>query len=217
MDRKQIIRHYQENRNEIEQRLEEFESVGEENDYRLFMELAFVILTSQSSAKKSWAAVEELDNRNLLSEGGREEIAEVIAFHEIQYEERKADYIVSNREMLSQPTLQNPTKELKLRDRVDGDPEKTRKWMVENLKGVGWKGASHFLRNVGIGEFAIISNYILKSLYSLEIVEDVEPPKNEEEYLNLEEKLEDLSAELEIPLDALDLVLWSMETGEIFK
>lgn len=219
MKAEEIKQHYKKNKEEIEQRLEDFEQLKESNDYRLFMELCFVILTSQSSAKKAWKAVEQLDNLNLLLEGSKSEIAEVLRQNEIQYEENKASYIVDNREFLSQPTLKNPTKELKVREKLNTQSlEKTREWLVENIKGLSWKGASHFLRNIGYGDdFAIISSYISKSLFKLQITEEAKLPENKEEYFEQEEKMKELAEELDISIQALDLVLWSMETGEVFK
>lgn len=219
MNPENITRHYQENKEDVEERLEDFRDLRESNEYRLFMELCFVILSSQSSAKNSWKAVEQLDNQNLLLEGDKSEIANVLRQNEIQYEENKAVYLVENRELLSQPTLKNPTKELKIKEKLNLDNlEKTREWLVENIKGLSWKGASHFLRNIGYGdEFAIVSSYISKTLFKLELIEEAELPENKEEYLEHEEKVRELAEEVGISIQALDLVLWSMETGEIFK
>ena len=214
-----IENHYEKTQQEVETRLNEFEQLRDASDYRLFMEVVFVILTSQSSAKNAWKAVEQLDSQNLLIEGDKSEIAAVLRSNEIQYEENKAGYIVENRKFLSQPTLKNPTKELKLREKLDlNDLEKSRKWLAKNIKGISWKGSSHFLRNIGYGnEFAIVSSYISKNLFKLGLIEEPTQPKDREEYLEQEEKVKQLAEELNIDIRALDLVLWSMETGEVFK
>lgn len=219
MNSEDIKQHYRENEDEIENRLNKFRELRESNDYRLFMELCFVILTSQSSAKNAWKAVEQLDDQNLLLEGDKSEIAHTLRQNEIQYEENKASYLVENRKFLSQPTLKNPTNELKLKEKLNlEDLEKTREWLVENIQGLSWKGASHFLRNIGYGDsFAIVSSYISKTLFKLEIIEEAKLPENKEQYLEQEEKVRELAEEVGIDIQALDLVLWSMETGEVFK
>lgn len=219
MNSEDIKQHYEENSEEIQDRLEEFRSLRDSNDYRLFMELCFVILTSQSSAKNAWKAVEQLDNQNLLLEGDKSEIAGVLKKNEIQYEQNKANYLVENRKLLSQPTLKNPTNELKIKEKLNlNDLEKSREWLLDNIKGLSWKGASHFLRNIGYGDnFAIVSSYISKTLFQLELIEDAELPKNKEEYLKQEKKVRKLAEKVGIDIQALDLVLWSMETGEVFK
>lgn len=218
MELEEIREQYRENKEVIEKRLEEFSELRDASEYRLFKELVFVILTSQTSAKKAWEAAEQLDREDLLLNGDESEIAEVLRDNEVQYEENKASYIVENRETLSQPTLQDPTKELKLSYKIDEDNlEKTRRWMVDNLKGVGWKAASHFLRNVGYRDVAIVSNYIAEDLYELGLIDSAKIPSDEKAYLEAEQKMEKLSKEVDISVEALDLVLWSMETGEVFK
>jgi N-glycosylase/DNA lyase len=219
MNPEDILNHYEQNREEIENRLEEFKELREANDYRLFMELCFVILTSQSSAKNGWKAVEQLDDLNLLLEGDKSEITKILQKNEIQYERNKAQYLIDTRKLLSQPTLKNPTNELKIKEKLNlQNLEKTRKWLVENINGLSWKGASHFLRNIGYGDdFAIVSSYISKTLFKLQLIEDAQLPKNEEEYLEQEKKVRKLAEEVGISIQALDLTLWSMETGEVFK
>jgi len=219
MNTDKVKAHYRKRETEIEKRLEQFRALRDESDYRLFIELVFVILTSQTEAQKAWKATEELDEKNLLMEGNKDQIAKILKRNEVKYEENKAKYIVENREFLSQPTLKNPTKELKLKEKLDlDDLEKTREWLVENIKGISWKGASHFLRNIGYGdEFAIVSSYISQSLFELELLEEAELPKDKEGYLKQEEKMKKLAEETGIDILALDLTLWSMETGEVFK
>ncbi|MFB6215895.1 MAG: hypothetical protein ABEJ72_02865 [Candidatus Aenigmatarchaeota archaeon] len=217
MDREQVIQHYRHNQGMIGSRLEEFQDLENADDYRLFMELVFVILTSQSSARNSWEAVKELDEKDLLLKGDSPAISRVLSTHDIQYENKKADYIVKNREYLSQPTLTTPTNELRIKEKLDSDPEKSRKWMVENLEGVSWKAASHFLRNTGNGDLAIISGHILKKLKMLGVIDSIERPSNYDEYRYLEHDMEEFANQIGISLSALDLTLWSMETGEVFK
>lgn len=219
MNYEEVKQHYEEHQEEIEERLEEFEEVGELSDYRLFIELVFVILTSQTEAKKAWSAAEELDDKNLLLEGNEEQIAKVLERNEVRYEENKASYIIDNRKMLSQPTLHNPTNELKLKEKLDtSDLEKTRGWLVENIKGIGWKGASHFLRNIGYGNgFGIISGHIIDQMNELDVLDSADQPSDKQDYIEAEEKLRKFSEEIDIDIKALDLTLWSMKTGEVFK
>lgn len=219
MNRNEIESEYRERREEIEARLEQFNALRDASDERLFKELVFVILTSQSRAEKAWDAVEQLEEEDLLLDGSLDQIEEVLADHGIQYERSKAGYIVSNRKNLSQPTLEDPTASLKLSNRIKPDDlESTRAWLVENLAGVSWKGASHFLRNIGYGdEFAIVSGYIARTLFELGLRDSADPPTTEQEYLEAENSVQDLSEELGIGIQELDLLLWAMQTGEVFK
>lgn len=219
MELRELNEEYSQKRDAIKRRLEEFKQLRDVNDYRLFKELAFVILTSRSEAKKSWDAVEKLDELGLLENGSREDIAEVLRNYDVQYEDSKAGYVVKNREKLSQPTLGDASTGLKLKKRIEpGDLEKTREQLVQDIEGIGWKGASHFLRNIGYGDgFAIVSAYISRKLYQSGLLESTEPPSSREEYLEVEQKFRQLSEETGIGTQELDLLLWSMETGEVFK
>lgn len=218
MNREKVKNHYRDNREEIGSRLKEFRGLREAIDERLFQELSFVIFSSQSSAKNSWKAAQRLGEKGLL-EKDRDTIAQVLRHEEIQYEERKADYIISNRKKLSQPSFNDPSTDLKLRQQIrPKNLEKSRKWLAENIKGLSWKGASHFLRNTGYGkDFAILSSHTVSVLFDLEVIRASEPPKNAEEYLEMERKVQEFSREIDIDIQALDLVLWSMRTGEVFK
>lgn len=215
----EIKSHYRDNKRNIQSRLESFRDLRESSEKRKFQELVFVLLTSQSSAKKCWEATIELESRELLVRGVKEEIAEVLAEYDIQYERNKADYITDNRKMLSQPTLSNPERSLKITEKIKSeDLESTREWFVENIKGFSWKGASHFLRNIGYGDrFAILSGYTVKKLFELGYIKEPEQPENKREYLEMEESMRDLAEELDLGIHELDLTLWSMETGEVFK
>ena len=219
MENEDITNHYRENQETINNRLKQFESLRDSSDERLFKELVFVILTSQSSAEKSWEATEKLDELDLLKSSNKEEIARILEVNDIQYERNKASYIVENRKKLSQPTLTDPSGDLKLKDRIKPDSlDQTRRWFVENISGLSWKGGSHFLRNIGYGNsFAIISSRIVSKLYELDYIERLEQPSDQDSYLEIERRMQDLAKETGIDVKALDLVLWSMETGEVFK
>ncbi len=215
----EIRKEYSKNQEIVDGRIKEFKELRNASDERLFLELVFVILSSQSNAKKSWNAAKNLENNNLLYSSSKKKISKSISAFEIQQENRKATYIVNNRTKLSQPTLNNPDSSLKLKNKIYADNlEKSRKWFSQNIEGISWKGSSHFLRNTGFSDnFAIISKPILQILYKRNLVENVEPPKNFKEYKTLENKLLELSEEADLTLAKLDLILWSMKTGEVFK
>ena len=82
---------------------------------------------------------------------------------------------------------------------------------------MGYKEASHFLRNVGLKGYAILDKHILRSLAELELIDDPKPPNSRSKYLTIEEKLKKLAEITRIDFEELDLVLWSLKTGEILK
>ncbi len=107
-----------------------------------------------------------------------------------------------------------------LKERLDGfrDPLEAREWLVANILGLGYKEASHFLRNIGRGEeIAILDRHILKNLHRHGVIEKVPDSLSKKEYMRIEGLMKGFSKRTGIPLAHLDLLFWSMETGEIFK
>ena len=149
---------YSEKRNAIHQRLREFREILDRNDDDVFAELCFCLLTPQSSAKTCWAAVSRLKERSLLLKGEANEIQPQL--NDVRFGDSKAKYIVEARATFSKDG------KLYLKSHLSSftNPFELREWMVENVKGLGYKEASHFLRNVGLGEeFAILDRHILRN------------------------------------------------------
>ena len=82
---------------------------------------------------------------------------------------------------------------------------------------MGWKEASHFLRNIGNRDLAILDRHILKNLVRTGALERLPKSLTPKTYLAIEEKFAAFSKRVNIPMDELDLLFWSMETGEILK
>ena len=85
------------------------------------------------------------------------------------------------------------------------------------MSGIGYKEASHFLRNIGYRGYAILDKHILRTLHECGVLESPQPPTTKKKYLATEEQMRNFAAELRINFDELDLLLWSNKTGEILK
>jgi len=183
---------YQERKEAIQKRLAEFRQVMQWKDEEVFAELCFCLLTPQSSAKVCWEAF----------------------LRSVRFSDSKAKYIVEARDMFSNDGI------LQLKSRITSfyNPFELREWLVENVKGLGYKEASHFLRNIGLGEgFAILDRHILRNLNRLGVITEIPVSITKRRYLEIEEKLRRFATETGIPLADLDLLFWSKETGWIFK
>lgn len=203
---------YGEKRDAIQKRLGEFREVLQNSDDDVFAELCFCLLTPQSSAKTCWAAVSRLKERSLLLKGETGEIQPQL--NDVRFSDSKAKYIVEARDLFTKDGR------LYLKSHLSSFANlfELREWMVENVKGLGYKEASHFLRNVGLGEeFAILDRHILRNLKRLDVIPEVPVSITKKRYLEIEEKLRHFSREIGIPLADLDLLFWSRETGWIFK
>lgn len=74
------------------------------------------------------------------------------------------------------------------------------------------------MRNIGLGkEIAILDRHILKNLKRYGVIDAIPLSITPRLYLNVEKKTKEFARRLKIPLDELDLLFWSRETGEVFK
>ncbi len=96
--------------------------------------------------------------------------------------------------------------------------QEAREWLVNGVKGIGYKEASHFLRNIGFGEeLAILDRHILRNLKELGVIHEIPLSLSKKKYFEIEKKMKEFSRSVNIPMSHLDLVFWYKETGEIFK
>jgi N-glycosylase/DNA lyase len=99
------------------------------------------------------------------------------------------------------------------------DPIERRDWLAQEkqIKGLGYKEASHFLRNVGVKGHAILDKHVMRCLAEVGVIDSFKPPANRKKYLEVEQELLRFARDIRVNCDELDLVLWSMKTGEILK
>lgn len=193
----------------IRSRLNEFDRLREKgSDEDIFAELVFCILTPQSKAQSCWKTVETLLNKNLLLKGNEDQISKEL--NRVRFRYKKAEYIIEARKLFSAG--------IKSKINEFNDVYNARDWLVQNVKGMGYKEASHFLRNIGFGEeLAILDRHILKNLNSLGVIEEIPRSLTKKKYFEIEKKMKKFSEKVKIPMSHLDLVLWYKETGEVFK
>ncbi len=207
----EIERIYQEIRPTIEKRIQEFEEVWDEGDERVFDEMVFCLFTPQSKAKVCWDTIQNLKEDDLLLEGQQDIISDEIK--RVRFRNNKAGYLVEARSKFIEDD--NSIKE---KIASFDDQKEARKWIVDNVKGLGYKEASHFLRNIGKGEdLAILDRHILRNLVKLGVIDEIPKTLTKKRYLDIEKKMKEFAEEIGIPLGHLDLVLWYKETGEVFK
>jgi N-glycosylase/DNA lyase len=173
-----------------------------------FYELVYCLLTPQSSAANAGKAVEVL--RAMRFREHEIDVARILfrKEHYIRFHNTKAKRLREVKEKyaeihkvlcngLSGPTL--------------------REWLVANVKGLGWKEASHFLRNIGYRDLAILDRHILKNLRKHRVINTIPKTLTANRYLSIEMKFRKFAHGIGTSLDELDLLFWSNETGEILK
>jgi N-glycosylase/DNA lyase len=236
-DINQLKKIYRIKKGEILSRLKEFKKLWSDgNDEEIFTELAFCILTPQSKAKSCWDAIAKLEKQDLLSKGTIKQIKQ--GLNCVRFKNKKAEYIVMARKLFTPPLLPplirggwggvELNKEVPegFNHRVSIKPflskftdiYECREWLVQNIKGIGYKEASHFLRNIGFGEkIAILDRHILRNLNQLGIIEEIPKSIRQAKYMQIEKNMMEFAKQINIPLSHLDLLFWYKGTGEIFK
>ena len=193
-------------RRAIRSRLGEFRRVRQSG---YFFELLYCLLTPQTSAESAGKAVEELQrlsfqSREIDPEPILRNRTSYIRFHKTKSQHllRLKDQFPVVVEFLSE---ERPAPEL-------------RQWLVDNVMGLGYKEATHFLRNVGRNDgLAILDRHILRNLRRYGAIRSVPKSLSRKHYLSIERQFMRFAEKTGIPLDELDLLFWSMETGVIRK
>ncbi len=85
------------------------------------------------------------------------------------------------------------------------------------VRGLGLKESSHFLRNVGYKNLAILDRHILRALKDYNLIQEIPAQLSKGFYYSTEEKLQSFAKRVNLNLAELDLFLWYMKTGVILK
>jgi len=190
----------------VRKRMQEFERAGKANSERIFSELCFCILTANYTAEGGIRIQKDIGSKFCtMNEAG---LAKKLKMLGHRFPNARAKYIAEARKF-----------------RVDLDSRlrtcssfDMREWLVKNVKGLGYKESSHFLRNIGVSDLAIIDFHIIDILVKHKLIKR---PKTKtltrKRYLEIERVLANIASKAKITLAELDLYLWYMETGKILK
>ena len=210
-----VVATHRARKKEIKRKLNEFDEVWRKgSDTRLFEELVFCIFTAGASARMGLNSVDAV--RSLLLNGEPEEMTRaLVTAGAHRFPVARPRYIVTTRAYLRA----NFNMALRKRLRSFADPIERRDWLAQEkqIKGLGYKESSHFLRNIGIKGHAILDKHVMKCLEEVGVLDSHQPPSTRKKYLEVEQEFLRFAKEIKVNCDELDLVLWSMKTGEILK
>ena len=189
----------------IKQRISQFINLGKKSSREVFKELCFCILTANFNAERSILIQERLNNEFLRAD--KKTLAILLKRFGHRYPEKRAEYIVYAR------TYMDSIKEIVF---SIPDREQKRVWLVKHIKGIGYKEASHFLRNIGFLDYAIVDFHIVDLLHKEGLITR---PKSltKKKYLQIETILREIAHQVCLPVGELDLYLWYMETNKVLK
>jgi len=195
-----------EERRTIDRRLLEFDEAGSDPE-KVFSELCFCLLTANFNAERSIKIQNEMGDGFLKLPP--EKLAQRLKELGHRFPNARAKFIFEARKHASG-----------LKEKIESfaSDAEARKWLAENVKGLGMKEASHFLRNTGRKNLAIIDFHIVNLLARHGLIEK---PKSKsvsaKRYVEIEKVLEGVCDKTGLSQAELDLYLWYLETGKILK
>jgi N-glycosylase/DNA lyase len=202
-------------------RLNEFRAIGSASEERIFCELCYCILTPQSSGVACDRIVFELVKKGLLLDPESRQLELEENLKKTRFWRNKSRYILRAWERFMADGREGGISGLLAQEKRFKSPVEFRNWLREELKGlgIGMKETSHFLRNIGMySGIAIVDRHVLSCLSELSLFSGHgRNLKSERDYLKRERQIIDFSVASGIPLEELDLLLWSARTGYIFK
>ncbi len=199
------------NKERIDKRLNEFKKNNKKSYKKWFVELCYCILTANSKAKTAIQIEKELNYKLLNID--LEELKETIKKHKHRFYNLKSKYIIEAQE---HKTIKQDIKKI-IKNETYKEISKARDYLVKNIKGIGLKEASHFLRNIGYFELAILDRHILKTLKELDIIKEIPKPLTRKKYLEIEQKFIKLAKDNNLKPAELDFYIWCYRSNEIIK
>ncbi|MBD3156081.1 MAG: N-glycosylase/DNA lyase [Candidatus Aenigmarchaeota archaeon] len=191
----------------VKNRIQEFQILNKGDNETWFNELCFCLLTANSSAKKGIDIQNYLSKNSGFSTLSLEELTEALKRLGHRFYRRRAEFIVEARG------------HKKIKDIIKEFDELTeaRRWLAENIKGLGYKESSHFLRNVGYHDLAILDRHVLRILNEYNLIEEVPKSLTPKKYLEIEKIVLEISKEMKVLPSEMDLYLWYSRTGKVLK
>ena len=195
--------------NEVKQRLLEFESFKGKSSKEWFSELCFCLLTANSKAKTAISIQKQLGAEGFCT-ACADDVKKCIRLNKHRFHNNKTRFIVAARKHLD-------IKEI-MQEIVQKEGEEVaREWLCKEVKGLGYKEASHFLRNVGYKKLAILDRHILNLMLEHGFIEEKPKTLSRAKYLEIEQKFNSIAHSLQMSPAELDLYMWYLKTGQVLK
>jgi N-glycosylase/DNA lyase len=195
----------------VDKRLKSFKAFKNKSNKEWFSELCFCILTANSKAKTAIAIQKEVSASGFCTLC-LDDLRGAIKRNKHRFHNNKARFIVEARKHMN---IKDIIK--KIADNGEEGQLDAREWLVKNVKGLGYKESSHFLRNVGYDDLAILDRHILNLMLKDGMIKEKPKALTKKIYLEIEEKFRQLASKLGMSCAELDMYLWSMKTGIVLK
>ena len=193
----------------IDSRLKEFSSFSHKSENEWFSELCFCLLTANAKAKTALAVQRDIGFNGFYNLSEQELVSKLLE-HKHRFHNIKSSRIVLARQHVD---LKNTITEIVKTQ----NQQSARDWLVQNVKGLGLKEASHFLRNTGHENLSIIDRHIVAILKQHSLLDSKFEVKNSSSYMQAEYICGSLAKQINMSLSRLDLSLWYLKTGGVLK
>lgn len=172
--------------------IEKFQRYKSQSD--VFYDLCFCICAPQTTFTSNQKVIKELMERNFFEEEiPLEEMRKIVK--PVRFL-RKAEYLLAAKQNFS-------TIYCKSKEKISSYEK--REWLVKNVKGIGMKAASHFLRNLGHTDLAIIDTHILKFMHK-------PLPTSKKDYLSFEQEFNEIARQHSLTPVGLDAYIWKVQS-----
>ena len=191
---------------QIRRRYHEFRSFSLKSEEEWFCELCFCILTANSSAQMGMKVQDALGFEGFYRLPERKLSMELQKLG-YRFYKKRAHYIVKAR------------KHLGIKGKLSdfADDRRKRDYLFENVLGLGMKESSHFLRNTGHDNVAILDRHILATMHEGGLIPALPKHLTKKNYLEFESILDHVAQKARMNHSLLDLYLWYMRTGKVLK
>ncbi len=194
----------------INKQLKSFKILGKRGNEEWFSELSFCILTANSKAQTAFNIQQLMDQE---SPSGfltltQEELSKTIQENKHRFHNNKSKFIVAARNYKDIKT--------KIENEVKNNRE-PREFLIKNIKGIAYKESSHFLRNVGFQNYAILDRHVLSLMEIHNMIKERPKALNKNNYPDIESKLLDLCKKVDMTQAELDMYLFYIRSGQILK
>ncbi len=189
---------------QIDKKLEEFQKLKKRSNKEWFSELCFCLLTANTSAEMGIRVQKQLGYKGFTEYKDEAELIQRLKNVKSRFYNRRGHFIHEANKHKDIKSILKKQKDM-------------REWLVENIKGLSYKESSHFLRNIGFFDYAILDKHILRTLEENKLIPKIPDSMNKKNYLLFEKILARLSKRLNLSQGELDLYLWYLKTGKILK
>ncbi|MDD5650017.1 MAG: hypothetical protein PHF86_06340 [Candidatus Nanoarchaeia archaeon] len=164
----------------------------------VFYNLCFCVLVPQTKFKTVLSVINMLKDEKFYARPiHREALLKIIST--IRFKNRKVDYLLA-----AKYKFEEFYKKLSPLLESERDTRAIRSFVVGEIKGIGLKAASHFLRNLGIEDLAIVDTHILQHLCVT---------GKKFDYFSIEDEVRARAISQGVSVAVYDALVWGQRSG----